>query len=112
MDTCFSPCQLEALAMLEAKTPTQQGCQRVRAHVAVILNLFYCVPVAKRAHRDTMLEGDLTDVARGAMERFGPLKVVLGTIPAIYANHKVHQQAPSWNRFLTNSFIGNHHYRK
>ena len=29
------------------------------------------------------------DAAEEATERFGPLKVVLGTIPAVYANFKV-----------------------
>ena len=74
------------------------------------MTLSYHVPV--EARRGTMLEGGLSaDGARGAMERFGPLKVVLQTIPAIYANHKVHSRAPSRSGFLTNSFIGNGYHR-
>lgn len=80
--------------MLKAERPSQRGCQWVRVHMSVILNLFYYMPVAKRARRDTMLEGDLVDAARGVTERFGPLKAVLETISAISTNHKVRLHAP------------------
>ena len=47
--------------------------------------------VAKRARKGTLL-GDVAaqvDTARVVTERFGPLKVVLGTIPAFYENSEV-----------------------
>ena len=47
--------------------------------------------VAKRARKGTLL-GDVTaqvDTAKVVTERFGPLKVVLGTIPAFYENSEV-----------------------
>ena len=47
--------------------------------------------VAKRARKGTLL-GDATvqvDTAKVVTERFGPLKVVLGTIPAFYENSEV-----------------------
>ena len=47
--------------------------------------------VVKRARKGTLL-GDFTtqvDAARAVTERFGPLKVVLGTIPAFCANSEV-----------------------
>ena len=52
---------------------------------------FLCLLVVKRARKGTLL-GDVTTQADGARvftERFGPLKVVLGTIPAFYANSEV-----------------------
>ena len=50
----------------------------------VVLTPSYRVPAAKRARKGTLLGG-----ANEAAEKFGPLKVVLGAIPAVFANRKV-----------------------
>ena len=52
--------------------------------IIVEFALLHHVPVAERA-RKGMLLGD----PKEATEKFGPLKVVLGTIPAAYANREV-----------------------
>ena len=48
------------------------------------LALAYRAPAAKRARKGTLLEG-----AGDNTEKFCPLKVVLGAIPALCANHEV-----------------------
>ena len=48
------------------------------------LALAYRAPVAKRARKDTLLKD-----GGGSTEKFGPLKVALGAIPALYANREV-----------------------
>jgi len=50
--------------------------------------------------------GILSDVAIGASDSFGPLKAILGTISAIYANYKVRLQSFTWNTLLTHPCIG------
>ena len=52
----------------------------------IVLALSYRDPAAKRARKGTLL-GDANEAA----EKFGPLKVVLGAIPAVFANRKVRQ---------------------
>ena len=61
-----------------------------------------------------MLEGFTIhdDAAKEAMEGFGPLKVVLGSIPALYANLEVSLRPPTQSPSLTNASAGNHHHRK
>ena len=61
------------------------------------LALAYRAPAAKRARKGSLLEG-----VGGNTEKFGPLKVVLGGIPPLYANHEVRlklsaQAPPSMN---------------
>ena len=51
--------------------------------------LFHSVPVAERGHTGTSIE-DVKEVT----EKFGPLKAVLGAIPAIYPNREVRRQQP------------------
>ena len=63
--------------------------------------LIYRVPVAKRARRATMLGGE------ASTERFGPLKVVLGAIAALYANREVRLVSPAPSSRLMNAFPGN-----
>ena len=49
------------------------------------------LPAAKRTRKETLLGGATIhiNVAEQIAEGFGPLKVVLGSIPAVYANSKV-----------------------
>ena len=49
--------------------------------------LAHYVPVAETSHRNLPL-GDVKE----AIEKFGPLRDVLGAIPAVYATHEVCQQ--------------------
>ena len=64
-----------------------------------MLALIYRLLVAKKARKGTLLEG-----ATDATEGFGPLKVVLGAIPAIYANREVCIQPSAQNYPLLNAF--------
>ena len=50
------------------------------------------------------------DAAKEAAGTFGPLKVVLGAIPALYANSEVRLRSPTQNTSLTNTSAGNHHH--
>ena len=49
-----------------------------------LLALTHDVQVAKRARTGALLEG-----VEGDAEKFGPLKIVLEAILALYANHEV-----------------------
>ena len=49
-----------------------------------LLALTHDIQVAKRTCTSTLLGG-----MQGDAEKFCPLKVVLGAIPALYANHEV-----------------------
>ena len=66
---------------------------RQRRDPGVCADLFFApaliqrVQIAEITHRNAKI-GDV----QGDMEKFGPLKVVLGAIPAAYANHEVRQQ--------------------
>ena len=66
-----------------------------------VLALIYRVPAAKRARSATLLGGE------AATERFGPLKVVLGAIPALYANREVRLVSSAPSSPLVNEFPGN-----
>ena len=48
------------------------------------------------------------DAAKGTTEGFGTLKVILGSIPALYANFEVRLRPPAQHNSLTNAFAGNH----
>ena len=52
--------------------------------------LVYRVPVAKKTHEHTLLGG-----AKSNTEKFGPLKVVLEKIPALFADRMVRSQSPA-----------------
>ena len=67
-----------------------------------LLAFAHDVPVAERARRGTLLGG-----AQGDTEKFGPLKVVLGAIPAIYANHEVRLKPCAQHSPFTNTLLGN-----
>lgn len=66
-------------------------------------------PVAKIARKDTLLGDAITQVGatEQAAERFGPLKVILGAIPAVYANLEVCIRLCAQNPPLTSAFAGN-----
>ena len=49
------------------------------------LALTHRAPVVKEVHEGTSLAGVESDTEK----KFGPLKVVLEAIPALYANHEV-----------------------
>ena len=68
-----------------------------------LLAFIHDVPVAERARRGTLLGGAQDDT-----EKFGPLKVVLGTIIALYANHHEVRLKPRAQHFpFTNTLPGN-----
>ena len=69
------------------------------------------ISVAKRARKGTVLD-DFTihdDTSKGTTEGFGTLKVVLGSIPALYANFQVRLRPPAQNTSLTGASAGNDH---
>ena len=68
----------------------------------IALPLVYCAPVANTAREETPKFGG----AKSDTERFGPLKVILGGIPVLYANHEVRLNPHSTSSF-TNEFPGN-----
>ena len=79
----------------------EQMHPEVRTNTTTVLALIYRVPVAKRARRATLPEGE------AAKEGFGPLKVVLGAIPALYANREVPSVPLAPSSPLLNAFPGN-----
>ena len=83
-------------ATVEGRRLSRERRPGVCAHIIMEFTLLYNVPVAKRARKGTLL-GD----PKEATEKFGPLKVVLGAIPAEYANREVRSYLPSQNSPLT-----------
>ena len=83
--------------------------------VAMTVSTHFLRPlVVKRARKGTLL-GDFTtqaDAAKVATERFGPLKLILGTIPAFCANATVRWQPSTRNSSLTNASIVDCRHRK
>ena len=63
--------------------------------------LIYRALVAKKAHEHALLGG-----AKGTTEKFGPLKVVLEKIHALFADRTVRLQSPAQSSPLT-QFSGN-----
>ena len=63
------------------------------------------MPAAERA-----LKGILFGDTKEAIGKFGPLRAVLGAIPAVYANREVRRKYPSQIPPLTNKFSGIHYY--
>ena len=53
--------------------------------MSTLLALTYRAPVAKGTREGTSLAGAESDTEK----KFGPLKVILEGIPALYANHEV-----------------------
>lgn len=90
VDICSPFYQSRTSLTIEEKRLSLQKHPGVCADMIIALAPFHHVPVAKRARRGTLLEG-----TSEAAEKFGPLKVVLGAIPAVYANREVRSQPPS-----------------
>ena len=79
---CFSRHQLRI--PITSERLNVQRHPEVCSDVMTLFAFIHDVAVAKRARRGTLLGGAQDDT-----EKFGPLKVVLGAIPALYANHEV-----------------------
>ena len=86
----FSINQLRLRATAERRRLTRQKRPEVCTNIIVESALLHHTPAAKRARRGTLL-GDQKE----ATEKFGTLKVVLGTVPAVYANREVRSYLPS-----------------
>ena len=64
--------------------------------------LVYWALVAMKGRGETPKSGG----AKSNTKKFGPLKVALGNIPALCANHAVRLRLPAYNRHFT-QFSGN-----
>ena len=89
----------------QARKVSQQRHPRVRDDPFVAFFLAHHVPVAEKSHRNPRL----CDV-KEAIEKFGPLRDVLGAILAVYADHEVCQQPLSQILPLTNKISGIRRY--
>ena len=85
VNTRFSPHQWRVSAT-PARKVSQQRYPEVRGDPFMACPLAHHVPVAEATHRNL----PLWDV-KEAIEKFGPLRSVLGAIPTVYANHEVRQ---------------------
>ena len=83
--------------------PTEQKPQEVCADMSTPLALAHRAPVAKRARKGTLLEG-VEDSTKG----FGPLKVILGGIPPLYADHEVRLKPSAQTSLLANTLAEGH----
>ena len=95
LDLCFSRHQLRVPI-----TSERQNIQRhpeVCSDLMTLLPFVHDVPVAERARRG----------AQDDTEKFGPLKVVLGAIPALYANDEVRLNPRAQHFPFTNTLPGN-----
>ena len=86
----FSINQLRIRATVEGRRLSRQRRPEVCTNLIVDPALLHHASAAKRARKGTLL-GD----PKEASEKFGPLKVVLGTVPAVYANREVRSYLPS-----------------
>ena len=73
--------------------------------MSILLALTHRTPVAKEAREGTSLVGVEGDTEK----KFGPLKAVLGGIPALYANHEVRLKLSVQASPLTNTLAEDHH---
>lgn len=78
--------------VLEGRKSSQPIHPGVRIEKFTALALIHRVPLADRTYQGTF-PGDSAE----ATTKFGPLKVALETIPAIYAHCEVRQLSPSQN---------------
>ena len=95
-DLCFSFHQLW-VPVTQGKGSSKQNHPRVCVHTMMVSPLVYWAPVAKKAREETPKFGG----AKSDTEKFGPLKVALGNIPAFCANHTVRLRPPAHNRHFT-----------
>ena len=84
-----------------------QKHRKVRADISTLLALTYRTPVAKGTHEGTSLGG-----VKSNTEKFGPLKVVLGRIPPLYANHEVRLKLSARASPLTNTLAEGYRYEQ
>ena len=87
-DLCFSFPQLWA-PVTQGKGSSKQKGPRVCVHIMMASPLVYRLPAAKKAREETPKFGG----AKSDTEKFGPLKVALGDIPTLCANHTVRSQS-------------------
>ena len=92
---------------LQVTQGERSGKQRplgVRVMIAKITSApIHLLPVVKIARKGTLLGGLNEDT-----ETFGPLKVILQAIPALFANRDVRLRSPTqWHSPLTGTFSGN-----
>ena len=98
-DFCFSFHQLWIL-VTHGKGSKIRKHPQVCVHMMMVSPLVYCAPVAKEAREETLkLEG-----AKSVKEKFEPLKVALGNILALRANHKVRLRCLAHNRHFYTIF--------
>ena len=100
-DLCFSFHQLWVPAT-QGKGSNKQKHPRVCVHTTMVLPLVYWAPAAKKPREETPKFGGPKSDAK----KFGPLKVALGNIPALCANHTVRLRPPAHNHHFT-QFSGN-----
>ena len=101
-DLCFFFRQVWVPALTQGKGPSKQKHPRVCVHIMMVSPLVYCAPAAKKPRETPKFWG-----AKGDTEKFGPLKVALGNIPALSAIHTVCLQSPAHNHHFT-QFSGNY----
>jgi hypothetical protein len=77
----------------------------VRDEIMAGLALTYSCPDAMKGARKGTLFGDADEDT----EKFGPLKVVLQAIPAVFADRQVRLQPPVRNSPVTNTLSGGCH---
>ena len=86
----------------QGKESSKQKHPPVCVHIMMVSPLVYWAPVAEKAREKTpKFRGVKSDT-----EKFEPLKVVLGNIPALCAKHVVRSPPPAHNRHFT-QFSGN-----
>ena len=104
-DICFFLHQLKVLTTLEEGRLILQRCPGVSSNVSQC-SLPLITIVGKRARRGTLLES-----VNEATEKFGSLKVILGSVLAAHANREVRSFLPSWTSSF-NTFLGDRRLRK
>ena len=100
LDLCLSRHQLRI--SITSERLNVQRHPEVCLDVMMLLAFVHDVPATKRARRVTLLGGAQDDT-----EKFGPLKVVLGAIPALYANDEVRLKTRAQRLPFTNTLPGN-----
>ena len=85
--------------MTQGRESSKQKYPRVCVHIMMVSPFVYWAPVARRAREETPKFGG----AKSDTEKFGPLKIALGNIPTLCANHTVRSQPPAHN-IVSHSF--------
>ena len=95
--------QLRVSMTSEARSALRKH-REVRADMSTLLALADRTPVAKGVREGTSHAGVESDTER----KFGPLKVVLESIPPLYANHEVRLKISAQASPLTNTLTEDH----